>query len=393
MEANMRVTYTGQPYPNSLTKAIFLAGPTPRSKDVASWRPEALRLLEALGYDGDVFVPENAPGTEPRSDYDDCIEWEDRGLNLADCIVFWVPRELKDMPAFTTNDEWGFWKKSGKVVFGAPDWAAKIRYQRHYAAKYLVPTSDTLEGALKEALAMIGDGALRFGGERDIPLLLWRTASFQSWHQAQRRAGNRLDGAKVEWTFRVGKDKRAIYCWAVHAKVWVASEHRYKSNEVIIGRPDISSVLMYRKGPNWRGDDETDIVLVREFRSPASTADGFIRELPGGSSFKPGLDPLEIASEEVREETGLVIAPGRISAHGSRQLMGTFSTHKAHLFSVELTDDEIEGLRKEQDKSHGDSAEGETGERTYVEVCTLTEILNGHLVDWSTLGMILQVFS
>ena len=39
-------------------KSIFLAGPTPRSLDVETWRKEAIRILEELGFDGIVYVPE-----------------------------------------------------------------------------------------------------------------------------------------------------------------------------------------------------------------------------------------------------------------------------------------------------------------------------------------------
>ena len=39
-------------------KSIFLAGPTPREKDIISWRNEAIKILENLGFDGIVYVPE-----------------------------------------------------------------------------------------------------------------------------------------------------------------------------------------------------------------------------------------------------------------------------------------------------------------------------------------------
>ena len=38
--------------------SIFLAGPSPRSSGVPSWRPQALDLLRALGFSGTVLVPE-----------------------------------------------------------------------------------------------------------------------------------------------------------------------------------------------------------------------------------------------------------------------------------------------------------------------------------------------
>lgn len=55
-----------------------------------------------------------------KDNYNDQIEWEWKGLTSASCIAFWIPRELKDMPGFTTNIEWGKWYESRKVVLGYP---------------------------------------------------------------------------------------------------------------------------------------------------------------------------------------------------------------------------------------------------------------------------------
>ncbi len=46
----MRVYYSNKPIDNEVratyTHSIFLAGPTPRSKNVLSWRPKAIRILK-----------------------------------------------------------------------------------------------------------------------------------------------------------------------------------------------------------------------------------------------------------------------------------------------------------------------------------------------------------
>lgn len=272
----MQIVHARQPFPRSFTRALFLAGPTPRSPDVPSWRPRALELLAERGYDGAVFVPEDADGS-PRFDYLDQVEWEEAGLHLADAIVFWIPRDLDALPGFTTNVEWGVWHDSGKAVLGAPPGAPKLAYLRRYARKLHVPQADTLAGALDAALQLAGEGVLREGGEREVPLFIWREPAFQQWYAAQRGAGHRLDGARLHWHFRSGPG-RHLFCWALQVKVFIPGEGRHKGGEVILSRPDVSSVLAYR--PAARVAD-CEIVLVREFRSNAATPDGFVHELPG----------------------------------------------------------------------------------------------------------------
>lgn len=150
----MKVIYAKEAFPVSSTKALFLAGPTPRSREVASWRPQALAILEAKGYDGVVFVPEPRSG-DFDADYIVQVEWEEEGLRLADCILFWVPRNLEHLPGFTTNVEFGWWMHSGKVVLGAPKEAPSTRYLRYHATKLLIPQAETLAVTIDAALTMI----------------------------------------------------------------------------------------------------------------------------------------------------------------------------------------------------------------------------------------------
>jgi len=108
-------------------RSIFLAGPTPRGENVDSWRTEACRILEQIGFDGVVYVPEYSTW-KPKEDYVDQAMWERIALTNATVILFWIPRKLPDMAAFTTNVEFGYWLHSGKVVYGRPNGAAKIKY-------------------------------------------------------------------------------------------------------------------------------------------------------------------------------------------------------------------------------------------------------------------------
>lgn len=388
--SKMQVVYTGEDMPTSFTKSLFLAGPTPRNKEEQeSWRPDALDILRDKGYDGVVFVPEGRDG-KFKMDYDDQIAWEEKYLNIADCILFWVPRDLTPdskgypkMAAFTTNVEFGTWQDSGKIVFGAPLQATKNGYLKYYADKYNVPVADTLTETIGLAMGMIGEGAERSGGERYVPIFVWKLESFQNWYNIQKEAGNVLEDARLLFNFRPAY-KDWVFLWILQVNIYVSEEDRYKTTDFVMARPDISSVLMYRKSSRW---ENSQIILVKEYRPTASTPDGFVHELPSGSSHKSE-DTTEIAVKEVHEETGFYLSSERLQTHESRQMVATLSAHKSHLFSVELTDEEVEWFKSQKDIAHGIEKDSE---KTFVEVRAIQEILDNNLVDWSTLGMIFSM--
>ncbi len=139
-------------------KSIFLAGPTPRDEETASWRPEAIKYLEAKNFDGIVYIPEDE--NIRRKDYIDRAEWEREALANATIIIFWVPRELAKMPAFTTNVEFGYWlaKKPTSIIYGRPDDARKIRYLDWlYKKESDKKIFNTLEATIDYALESINE--------------------------------------------------------------------------------------------------------------------------------------------------------------------------------------------------------------------------------------------
>jgi hypothetical protein len=153
------VAYAQEEIPNSWNAGLFLAGPTPRSPDVKSWRPGAIDLLRSRWDTAGqgrlvVFVPES-PGGGFAGTWAEQVAWEDACLNACDVIAFWVPRDLRQLPGLTTNVEWGRWESSGKVVLGAPPDAPATRYLRHYAVKHGAPTADTLQGTMDAALDLL----------------------------------------------------------------------------------------------------------------------------------------------------------------------------------------------------------------------------------------------
>ncbi len=379
----MKVVYALEEFPNEYTKSIFLAGPTPRNNAEKSWRVEAISILEKLGYDGVVFVPEQKGKFK---DYSKQIEWETEGLNRADCIIFWINRELREdfeNIGLTTNIEWGKWSSSGKVVIGFPDDSPRNKYIRYNAKELGLKVNKTLNETISNALSMIGNGSYRKNGECYVPLHIWKSDEFQNWYISQIKVGNELKYAKVNYSFFMPRDKK-LFLWVLHVHVYIKDEDRIKKNEFILSRTNTYNVVLYKKG---RTIDDTQVVLVREFRSPSNNDECFVYEIPGGSSTINDKG-INVIKDEVYEELGVKIQKDRFNFIESRQDSATLCIHKAHLYSVELSDDEFNEIKEESKFTHGVK---EDSELTYIVITTLKEILSKKLLDWQNIGKIFRV--
>lgn len=200
----MRIIWAQQEIPYTTGPNIFLAGPTLRQRvgpcpkcqgtggineygsdgriltitfnscpecegkgqaPLISWRLEAIELLEEKCFTGHVYIPEpegfvGFTDLEEHS-YEAQVEWEHKGLRMADTILFWVPRDLRLLPGFTTNIEFGmYYNDPMKCVLGYPEDAPKMKYLRYLAedASYPVPVAHTLERTVENAIKnAIGD--------------------------------------------------------------------------------------------------------------------------------------------------------------------------------------------------------------------------------------------
>lgn len=133
-------------------KSIFLAGPTPRDKNTISWRPNSCNILRDYGFDGIVYVPEYS-SFKPKESYTDQALWEHEALMSATVIAFWIPRCIPSMMGLTTNVEFGYYLHTGKVLYGRPDNAEKIKYLDWiYEFDYNKKPFNTLEDLLKNAI-------------------------------------------------------------------------------------------------------------------------------------------------------------------------------------------------------------------------------------------------
>jgi len=144
----MNTIFYGQA-PSFENPSVFLAGPTPRNESkVGSWRPEASKYFEDTNFD--VLIPESKGfGRFSNLPYGfDYVGWEWKMLDYADCILFWIPRDIKNgMPAFTTNIEWGMYCNSGKVIAGWPNSAEHMGYINMCCTKFNIPVYGDLENA------------------------------------------------------------------------------------------------------------------------------------------------------------------------------------------------------------------------------------------------------
>lgn len=135
--------------------SIFLAGPTPRDVRIVSWRPRAVQLLNDSGFKGIVLIPERQDWAV-HFDYLDQVEWEFAGLELATVLLFWIPRNVKTLPGFTTNVEFGRYAGSGRLAYGSPVGAPHTRYLDWLYQKLArEQIFETLEQVISEAIRKV----------------------------------------------------------------------------------------------------------------------------------------------------------------------------------------------------------------------------------------------
>lgn len=376
----IEVVYAPEPFPERVVASLFLAGPTPRDAVTASWRPEALACLERLGFEGTVFIPE-ARGGVFRTNYDDQVDWEWGALARADAIVFWVPREMRAMPALTTNVEYGLFARSGRLVFGAPSDSERNRYLVAAAERLAIPVYDDLEAALRGGCSL-APPSLRCGVETQIPSRLWNEESFQSWYRAQRRAGHRLRRTEVVATYPSAGQTRP-FLWVLHPHVEVAGENRVKENEVLVGRGDVVALACLLPADRL---EDVEVCCVREYRAAVANTTGFVLELPGGSAPDGRVGPA-VAIGELEEETGIAIPAERLVDCGRRQLAATLFSSQASLYAVVLDGPEAAAARAREGAVAGDPARGE---RTTVTWRRVGDLLEHQEMDWSMLAMVLH---
>lgn len=141
--------------------SVFLASPSPdKNAPVPSWRPAATEALAAQWAGTEaltVLSPESRNGQ--RADrYEDLVDWETAARAAAGAIFFWISRDLRVLPGFTANVEFGLDVASGRVVLGCPpDCPSPERngYLIYVARRHGVQVHTTLHGTTAAALVLL----------------------------------------------------------------------------------------------------------------------------------------------------------------------------------------------------------------------------------------------
>lgn len=226
----MNIDFSDEFFPEMVIKSIFLAGPSPRSATEFwrknDWRKEAIKFLEANGYDGTVYIPIpknkffNQDSNDSSWSYDDQIEWECKARARADALVFWIPRQ-KEMPGLTTNIEFGEDLHKPNIFYGRPDEAESCRYLDKRVLDNGKLVHNNMESLFIEVIDYLDEGSLRKEGETEVPLCIWKSPSFKSWYQNLRESGNNLLSFDLKETISVGVQREFLFFFSAKVNIWI----------------------------------------------------------------------------------------------------------------------------------------------------------------------------
>lgn len=160
----MNLIYNLQTNVDPTKNTIFLAGGTSRTDASNSWRKDAIKYLEEYGFDGNVVIPEPENGFLDKDTFSKAeqVIWERELLAQANIILFWIPRDLQNLPCFTTNIEFGEWIRSGKVVYGRPPEAEKMDYLDYVYNESGKAIHQNLSSVIRETIGILGRGSKRW---------------------------------------------------------------------------------------------------------------------------------------------------------------------------------------------------------------------------------------
>jgi hypothetical protein len=151
------IVYYEDPLNDHVNKpSLYLDGPKNKINGM-SWRKKLIDAFNAKEFPYVIIVPE-CRNSEFRPPYHtpEFYEWQERAMNMATYVLFWIPRDSKMYTGKDINDRWGEWKLRKNVILGFPKKSEETEYQAWYAAKHGITVVHHLENMvvyLKEQLS------------------------------------------------------------------------------------------------------------------------------------------------------------------------------------------------------------------------------------------------
>lgn len=367
----------GDPFPEVVTRSIFLSGPAAKPGR-PDRRQQVIRYLDSIGWTGDVFDPiilGHTKATIP----DAVFEWQRQARKISDIVLIDLEGE-GGVSSAGTREEAERHTPLAKAVT-----AISAAQQTDPLVLRMLerntPVVIGLRPAVDEAVRLIGPAVERRDGERFVPIQIYRTPQFKNWLDGHKANGSYLLDADVLWVHRFTPDK--LFGFAIHFAIKNHIDGEIKDIEFVVFRPDMSHVVPIF--PNVHDPEDPWIISVTEFRS-ANTARLGAVEPPGGSpKLGSSLTNLEVGREELGQETGIWLDPSRFFNIGSYQAASTITAHRVHVHGVILQPSEFRRALKEANVVMG---EREETERVTRLILRRSELQEGSYYDLVAQGML-----
>lgn len=148
----MKINYSDQEIIKG-EKSIYLVGPTSGDKNIPSWRLEACKYLEEIGFDGVVYVPEIS--TKEKEKGKNQERWERHAILESSIICFWIPKEIENDLYTDTDLDFGYWFSTNKVIYGTNAQTKTTRYLDWlYRLDYKKDPENNLEDLLNKSVML-----------------------------------------------------------------------------------------------------------------------------------------------------------------------------------------------------------------------------------------------
>ncbi|MGP4115288.1 hypothetical protein ACTWP5_30875 [Streptomyces sp. 4N509B] len=367
--------FAGEEPPESWAAAVLL----PAAGDEA-WRQQVLSALKekwphsALVGRMVVFVPQPR---EAGRDISNHAVWGRSAAAWADVILC-----LAGDPAASGIDD-------GPALLGqfashgsTPSW-------EHHR---LLPVEGDPHEAAAAVMGRVGKGATRVDGERDVPLVIWRSAPFSAW-RSRTGSNTAIVSARLEW---LDTDPSSVpRRWALRLRLRHHGAHTEDvfSDEVVLGGPNTLSLIIIHHRQPWT---DSTVLLLRE--APASAIPpenvwqygdgiGHLRRFDGPMLTLPYVEihhqdggiPIGPILTTIAEGTGVVLKlpeSKRSRGHEMRQ-DSTSVTAVNRTARYDLSAPEADALLTATE----DPA-------CRYRMCRVADLLANGTVDWATLGKI-----